>query len=123
MPRPRKPGPRTKSGRLSRAYKSPVLRDKGTPEAQSKRHALINGADPQLAATASWILLANGLIERDQHSAALIYARLHALVFGKPWPHVCPLAHEIGYHGSEPQPSPATCAARLAGRSATASVS
>jgi hypothetical protein len=82
--RPRKSGPRTKSGRASRAYKSPELRDKGTPECQSKRAYLINRADPQLAATASGILLANDHLNRDQHAAAMRYAWAHALTYGKP---------------------------------------
>jgi hypothetical protein len=83
MPKKRKPGPRTKSGRLSRAYKSPELRDKGTPENQNKRAYVINGADPQLAASASGILLANKMIGQDQHVACMRYAHAHALVFGK----------------------------------------
>jgi hypothetical protein len=58
MARKRKSGPRAKSGRLSRAYKSPDLRDYGTPEFAAKRNAAINGADPQLAATASGITVA-----------------------------------------------------------------
>jgi hypothetical protein len=81
MPRRRKPGPRTKSGRPSRAHKS-VARDRGTAESQAKRHALINGSAPQLAATASGILLANGFLTQAQHVAALRYARLPALVYG-----------------------------------------
>ena len=98
----RKPGPRTKSGRLSRAYKSPELRDKGTPEAQNKRAYLINGSDPQLAATASGILLANGFLTPGQHVAALRYARWHALLYGKPWSVVCPLAWHLPTQGTEP---------------------
>ena len=63
MPCKRKSGPRTKSGQLSKAYKrNPACRDKGTPELQAKRHVLISGSDPQLAATASGILLANGFL-------------------------------------------------------------
>jgi hypothetical protein len=100
--RPRKAGPRTKADRLSRAYKSPELRDKGTFECQRKREYLINGADPQLAATASGILLANGLIDERQHIAALRYARAHALTFGKVWNITIPIARELAHHGSEP---------------------
>ena len=59
MPRKRKPGHRTKSGCLSCAYIGPA-RDTGTREMQAKRAYLINGSDPQLAASASGILLANG---------------------------------------------------------------
>jgi hypothetical protein len=102
MARPRKSGKRTKSGRLSRAYKHPDLRDKGTPENQARRAYTINGADPQLVATASGILLANKFLTQDQHHAALVYARLHALVFGKAWSYACPLSWELGSQGHEP---------------------
>jgi hypothetical protein len=102
MARKRKHGPRAKSGRLSRAYKSPDLRDHGTPENQARRAYTINGADPQLVATASGILLANGFISQDQHHAALTYARLHSLVFGKAWCWASPLSWELGAHGHEP---------------------
>jgi hypothetical protein len=102
MPRRRKPGPRTKSGRLSRAHKS-VARDRGTAENQARRHALINGSDPQLAATASGILLANGFLTQAQHVAALRYARLHALVYGNVWTVRCPLGWDLPSHGSEPR--------------------
>jgi hypothetical protein len=52
--RPRKPGHRTNSGRLSRAAAD--VHDRGTHESQAKRAYMINGADPQLAATVSGIL-------------------------------------------------------------------
>jgi hypothetical protein len=89
MPRKRKPGPRTKSGRLSRSYRGPA-RDVGTPEFCAKRGYLINGSDPQLAATTSGVLLANHMISRDQHAAALTYALAHALTYGRPWRQACP---------------------------------
>ena len=97
--RKQKSGPRTKSGRLSRAYKSSELRDQGTWEFQNKRQYLINGADPQLAATASGILFANGCLTPGQHTAALRYSWAHALVYGKPWRQICPLGDPVG---SEP---------------------
>ena len=97
--RKRKAGPRTKSGKLSRAYKT-ALRDEGTAEFRAKRLRLINGADPQLAATTSGILLANGFLSAEQHHAALRYAWAHAIVFGRPWRQACPLADPIG------QPTP-----------------
>jgi hypothetical protein len=103
--RSRKSGKRTASGRLSRAYKHIELRDLGTDEMRIKRGYLINGADPQLAASASGILLANGMIDRDQHAAVLTYARLHSLVYGKVWTFKCPLAHELGAQGNEPSES------------------
>jgi hypothetical protein len=105
--RKRKAGPRTKSGRLSRAHKSPELRDKGTFEGQAKRQFLVNGGDSQLAATASGILPANGLIDQDMYIAALRYARAHALVFGIK----IPIAAEIYGYGDQP-PEIAMAAAR-----------
>ena len=71
MARKRRPGPRTKCGQLSKAYSgNPACRDRCTPEFEDKRAALINGSDPQLAATASGILLANGFLTRNQHASA-----------------------------------------------------
>jgi hypothetical protein len=104
MAKKRKAGPRTKGGRLkNRPYRDASLRDLGTPEFRDKRHHAINGADPQLAATASGILLANGLISEGQHHAALRYARWHSLLYGSPWSScACPLARELAHHGHEP---------------------
>ena len=82
--RRRKFAARTKSGRLSRAYRSEA-RDHGTRETQAKRHALINGAPVELAASASGILYANGHVTDRQYSAGLTYARLHSMVFGRTW--------------------------------------
>jgi hypothetical protein len=93
--RPRKDKLRTKTGRLSRAYKS-RLRDEGTEEFREKRARLINGSDPQLAATASGILHANGYLTADQHHAALSYAWAHAVVYGRPWRQACPLGDRVG---------------------------
>jgi hypothetical protein len=87
MARKRNAGPRTKSGRLSRAYKHPEPRDQGTKEGQAKRAAVANGADTTLADSASGILLAGGHLEQRQYLAALNYARLHAIIFGVPLPH------------------------------------
>ena len=91
MARKRKKGPRTKSGRLSRAYKSPELRDHGTREFVEKRAALVNGGAPELAATASGILLANGFLTPAQHTAATRYSWAHNMAFGKPWVCTSPL--------------------------------
>jgi hypothetical protein len=105
MAKKRKAGPRTKSGRLkNRPHRDASLRDLGTREFQDKRHHMINGADPQLAATASGILLANGLLTQEQHHAALRYARWHSLLYGSPWSTcACPLSRELAHHGgSEP---------------------
>lgn len=95
MARKRKDRPRTASGRLSRAFKN-AARDTGTPEQQLKRAYLINGADPQLAATTSGILLANHVISRPQYDAAMVYAWAHAMVYGRPWRQACPLGDRAG---------------------------
>jgi hypothetical protein len=92
---------RTRSAAF-RAYKAPELRGYGTPELQARRHALVNGADPQLAATASGILLANEFLSPEPHAAAMVYARLPALLSGKAWPHACPLVRALGDQGSVP---------------------
>jgi hypothetical protein len=101
--RPKKTGKRTKSGRLSRAYQHVEIRDLGPDEARIKRSYLINGADPQLAATASGILLANGMITEEQHVAAMRYAHAHALVYGKVWRLTSPLAWDLPQHGEPPE--------------------
>jgi hypothetical protein len=78
---------RTKSGRLSRAGSFDLV-DRGPRENQAKRHALINGADPALAASASGILFAAGHLDQEQLNAGLRFARAHAIVFGRPWAHI-----------------------------------
>jgi hypothetical protein len=100
MARKRKPGPRTKSGRLSRAHKrNPELRDQGTFEGQRKRTALIDGASVELAASAAGILFANGHLEQKHFSAAVSYARLHALVFSRQGPTPCLLSKHLPWQG------------------------
>jgi hypothetical protein len=95
--RPLKEGPRTKGGRLSEArQRNPELRDHGTKQYVAKREAMINGAAPELSATASGILLANGFLTAEQHTAALRYAWAHALTFGRVWGQISPLAEPVG---------------------------
>ena len=89
--RKRKAGPRTKSGHLSRAYKDPNRAINGTREFQAKRLTFVNGATPELAATASGILFANGHLDPGaaRRRPAL---RLGAYVdFGRPWMRTSPL--------------------------------
>jgi hypothetical protein len=90
-----KPRPRTRTGRISRAYNEPA-RDQSTPEFLAKCTYLINGSAPQLAATASGILLANAYLTAAQHHAALSYAWAHALTYGRPWRQACALADRVG---------------------------
>ena len=88
MGRRRKAGARTKSGKLSRAYKGPA-RDPGSHEAQAKRQALVGDAnDPVLSATAPGILFANGHLDRDQYNEALEFRSLRCVLYGAPWPNV-----------------------------------
>jgi hypothetical protein len=73
---------------------------------------LINGSDPQLAASASGILLANSFIGRDQHAAALVYAWAHAIVYGRPWRQACPLGDKTGWKERGPCGRPSGAALR-----------
>jgi hypothetical protein len=84
MPRPRKKGPRSKSGRLSRAYQGPA-RDNGTPELRRHKLGAVNGAaDPALSATPASILFAHGILNRDQLAAADDYHRAYRRCFSLP---------------------------------------
>ena len=85
--RPKKPGPRSKSGSgPSEAYQT-IARDFSTLELQTKRRALVGDhADPDLSATAVGILHAHGHLDREQYETALDYARLSCAVYGIPWP-------------------------------------
>lgn len=108
--RPRKPGPRTKNGRLSKATKKyPELRDLGTDEVQAKRQALVgDGADATLSATAIGIIFARRTelflvapdgtceFEREHYDAALDYRRMRCALYGPPWP-----THTTGGEASE----------------------
>jgi hypothetical protein len=64
---------------------------------------MVNGADPQLAATASGILLANGFLTAEQHNAALRYTWAHALTFGRVWKQQCLLGEPPGRPSSDGQ--------------------
>ena len=72
MARPRKPGPRSKSGRLSRAYTGDAATQAGVRCRRVRIMAAIRSSPP-----ASGILLANGFLTRHQHTAALRYAWAH----------------------------------------------
>jgi hypothetical protein len=81
--RPRKGGPRTGSGRASRAYKSPEVRDQGTPEGQARRLAMVNGsARPELASIPLDVAFARGLVTSEQHAAGLKFRAARAACFG-----------------------------------------
>lgn len=85
--RKRKDGVRTKSGRLSRAYNDPRVRDHGTPESSAKRQALVGvNGDPNLSASAPGMLHAHGYLDAQQYAEALEYRRLRCILYGSPWP-------------------------------------
>ena len=83
----------TKRGRPKRAAANdnerdphgsdPDAPDLGTPEAQLKRAALAQGADPVAAAHPLDLLLARGLIDASQHRAGFRYAGLYRRVIGR----------------------------------------
>jgi hypothetical protein len=80
--RKRKDGPRTPSGRLSRAYQGEA-RDEGTPQLQAHKLAVVNGvADPTLNASLSGILFAHSIITARQRDAADRFRRARTAVFG-----------------------------------------
>ncbi len=76
--RPRKSGPREVDGRAKRAGP-----DRGTKEVQDLRQWYAGEGDPVLTAYPLGILLANGAITEEQHSAACDYAWLVSRVFGR----------------------------------------
>jgi hypothetical protein len=51
--------------------------DPGTPELQARRAALIGGDDPALAEYPLGVMLARGLVTREQHEAGCYYAMLY----------------------------------------------
>ena len=87
MAKKRRPGKRTKSGRLSRAYRDPDVRDQGTHQVQAKRQAIVGESnDPNLSASAPGILHAHGYLDKHQYAEALEYRRLRCVLYGTPWP-------------------------------------
>lgn len=57
--------------------------DLGTPEAQARRSLLTGAADPALAEYPLGVLLARGLIGREQHDAGCYYGFLYGRVVGR----------------------------------------
>jgi hypothetical protein len=81
--RKRKPGPRTKSGRLSRS--AAAMRDDGTAEGRAKRQAIVNGhRDQALASIPLDICFARGWLTEQQRGAGLRFRALRAKMFGVP---------------------------------------
>ena len=72
------------SGR--RAGRPPMERpvvDAGTPELQARRSRLAAGGDPALTESPLGILLARGLIGREQHDSGRHYASLYRQSVGR----------------------------------------
>ncbi len=57
--------------------------DRGTPEQQVRRAALVGDAKSELASYPLGVLLARQIISQDQHNAGCDYARLYRLVIGR----------------------------------------
>lgn len=57
--------------------------DLGTPEQQARRARLVAGGDPALSEYPLGLMLARGLIGREQHEAGCRYGLLYARVIGK----------------------------------------
>jgi hypothetical protein len=57
--------------------------DGGTPEIQARRAALAAGGDPVLTEHPLGVMLARGLISREQHEAGSYYAGLYARAVGR----------------------------------------
>lgn len=75
----------SKPTRRRRVRSTPPV-DRGTPEGQARRTALVGEADPALAAYPLGAMLARQIIDREQHDAGLLYARAWTVKFGSPWP-------------------------------------
>jgi hypothetical protein len=60
----------------------PVI-DRGTPELQAHRERLAAGGDPALTEYPLGLLLARGLVSRDQHEAGCYYAFLYGRSIGR----------------------------------------
>ena len=74
------------SKRRRRKKSLPVI-DRGTPEQQARRQALIGSAAPHLAEYPLGVLLARGLISAEQHDAGCHYAYLAGRVLGRTKPY------------------------------------
>ncbi|MFO1057877.1 MAG: hypothetical protein U1E53_13025 [Dongiaceae bacterium] len=57
--------------------------DRGTPELQARRERLAGAADPAAAESPLALMLARGLIDREQHDAACTYAFLYRRAVGR----------------------------------------
>jgi hypothetical protein len=80
--RPKKAGPRTRGGKLSRAYQ-PVAPDYGTKELQADKLGVLNGASDQaLSSSLSGVLFAHGILDDRQLNPANRFRSARAACFG-----------------------------------------
>lgn len=76
----------TLSKRRRRKKRPPAI-DRGTPEQQARRRALIGAAAAHLAEYPLGVLLARGLVTAEQHDAGCHYAYLAGRVLGRTKPY------------------------------------
>lgn len=70
-------------GRRGRPAGDRPVTDRGTPELQAHRERLASGGDPALAEYPLGLLLARGLVNREQHEAGCYYAFLYGRAIGR----------------------------------------
>ena len=70
-------------GRRGRPNQDRPVVDRGTPELQAYRQRLAEGGDPALTEYPLGLLLARGLVSREQHEAGCYYAFLYGRSIGR----------------------------------------
>src|SRR5262249_56441760 len=70
-------------GRRGRPNRNRPEIDRGTPELQAHRERLAAGGDPALTEYPLGLLLARGLVSREQHEAGCYYAFLYGRSIGR----------------------------------------
>jgi hypothetical protein len=70
-------------GRRGRPSSDRPIIDRGTPELQAYRERLAGGGDPVLTEYPLGLLLARGLVSREQHEAGCYYAFLYGRSIGR----------------------------------------
>jgi hypothetical protein len=70
-------------GRRGRPYCDRPVVDRGTPELQAHRARLAAGRDPALAEYPLGVMLARGIVSREQHEAGCYYAFLYGRAIGR----------------------------------------
>lgn len=70
-------------GRRGRPNRNRPVIDRGTPELRAHRERMAAGGDPVLAEYPLGLLLARGLVNREQHEAGCYYAFLYGRTIGR----------------------------------------